>query len=211
MASQSDVLKLGLRQPKLRDRAQLIVKLAEITHRRGQTDDAIKILRDGIADEADPRHMGKVYHYCSELLEVSGDVVGAEDVLRNGLEAPAITNQIILVQALAMNLAKQNRPQEAVDLLCHAVEWPGISGIVSLYQTWARILVKDGQVTAAIDVLRNAMTNKTIGNLGALYTQCAKLLNSVGSRREAVELLHRGIEEFPKDLSLTDLLKTIDP
>ena len=200
------VLKMGLGRKKIRERNQLTIKLAEITHKRGLASDAIAILRSAIEEATDPRHLGKIYHLCSEMLEGVGDLAGAEDVLRQGIEASAITDKSVLVQAFAKNLAKQKRSQEAVDLLQDAVNWPGISGTVILYQTCGKILAKEGRIEDAVKVLREGMENKTIGNLGSLYTQCADLLALAGMLSDAIDLLKRGIEEFPRDQSLKALL-----
>jgi len=201
-----EVLRLGLGRRKLRERNQIIVKLAEIIHRREATSEAIAMLSTAIDEETDPRHIGKIYQYCSELLEGSGDLVGAENVLRRGLDAPAISDKNVLVQGLAKNLAKQKRPQEAVDMLLEAVRWPGISGIVILYQSCAKILATEGRIWDAIKILREGMENKTIGNLGSLFTQCGELLASVGKLPDAIELVRQGIKEFPNDQSLKQLL-----
>ena len=201
----SAVLERGLRESKLMERNQLLIKLAEITSRRGQHKEAVTILRDAIDKGRDPRHLGKIYQYCSELLEVKGEIKTAEGVLRQGIDAPAIADKSMLVQSLAKNLAKQQRPDEAVQILRDALKWPGISGIVILYQACAKILAGDGRSDDAIEILREGMANKSIGNLGSLYTRCAELLASTGKYTEAADVLTKGISEFPKDQSLKDL------
>lgn len=200
------ILKRGLTRPKLRERNQLIIKVAEITHRMGQTKDAIGILGDAIENESSPRHLGKIYHYCSELLEAQDDVPGAEKLLRKGIEAPAIADKTVLFQALAKNLAKQNRTDEAVNLLRGAVKLPGIPGSVIIYQACAAILAKNRRVEEAIDFLGEGMKVIGLGNKGALVMQCAELLSVVGRNSEAIDLLNKGVAEFPKDQGIKDLL-----
>ncbi len=201
----SAVLEKGLRESRLMERNQLLIKLAEISYRRGQHEAAIKILREAIDKGRDPRHLGKIYQYCSELLEATEGIKAAEEVLRQGIDAPAIADKSVLVQSLAKNLAKQQRPEEAVRILRDALKWPGISGVVILYQACAKILASAGKTDDAIEILREGMANKSIGNLGSLYTRCAELLASSGKYAEATELLTKGISEFPKDQSLKDL------
>lgn len=204
------ILKRGLNRPKLRERNQLIIKVAEITHRMGQTEDAIRILGGAIENESSPRHLGKIYHYCSELLETQDDVSGAEKVLRKGIEAPAIADKTVLFQALARNLAKQNRTDEAVSLLREAVKLPGIPGTVIIYQACASILAKSRRLEEAINFLKEGMEVVGLGNKGALVMQCAELLSVGGRVSEAIDLLKGGIVEFPKDQGIKDLLKKID-
>lgn len=204
------ILKRGLARPQLRERNQLIIKVAEITHRMGQTKDAIGILGDAIENESSHRHLGKIYHYCSELLEAQDDVLGAEKVLRKGIEAPAIADKTVLFQALAKNLAKQNRTDEAVNLLREAVKLPGIPGSVIIYQSCASILAKNGRVKEAIDFLKEGMEVIGLGNKGALLMQCAELLSVGGRVSEAIDLLKSGVVDFPKDQGIKNLLKKMD-
>ncbi len=204
------ILERGLSRPKLRERNQVIIKVAEITQRMGRTKDAIGILSGAIENESSPRHLGKIYHYCSELLEAQGDVIGAEKVLRKGVEAPAIADKTVLFQALAKNLAKQNRTDEAVNLLREAVKLPGIPGSVIIYQACATILAKNRQLEEAIDFLREGMKVVGLGNKGALVMQCAELLLVVGRDSEAIDLLNKGVVEFPKDQGIKDLLKRMN-
>lgn len=204
------ILERGLNRPKLRERNQLIIKVAEITHRMGHTKEAIGILGGAIENESSPRHLGKIYHYCSELLETQGDVPGAERVLRKGIEAPAIADKTVFFQALARNLAKQNRTDEAVNLLREAVKLPGIPGTVIIYQACSAILAKNRRLEEAIDFLKEGMEVIGLGNKGALVMQCADLLSVDGRVSEAIDLLKSGMVEFPKDQGIKDLLKKMD-
>jgi tetratricopeptide (TPR) repeat protein len=184
---------------------------AELLARDGKPQDAVDLLRDGIAKIPADKSLSSLYQICAELLARDGKTQDAVDLLRDGIaKIPADKNVFALYQACAELLARDGKTQDAVDLLRDGIaKIPADKSLFSLYQACAELLARDGKTEDAVDLLRDGIAKIPADkSLASLYQICAELLARDGKTQNAVDLLRDGIAKIPADKSLSPLYQS---
>jgi tetratricopeptide (TPR) repeat protein len=145
--------------------ASLYQAAAEILDRGGKPDEAVALLRGGIAKipTSQPLHQA-----AAEILDRRGKPDEAVALLREGI-AKIPTSQP-LHQAAAEILDRSGKPDEAVALLREGiVKVPAEKSLFSLYQSLGRILDRRGRTPEAIATLREGIRRIQVSGSGSRY------------------------------------------
>ncbi|WP_156427756.1 tetratricopeptide repeat protein [Thiohalocapsa sp. ML1] len=175
---------------------------AEILGRSGNPDDAVALLREGIAKipTSQPLHQA-----AAEILDRSGNPDDAVALLREGIAKVPVEKSLgPLYQAAAEILDRSGNPDDAVALLREGiVKVPAEKNLFALYQAAAEILDRSGKPDEAVALLREGIAK--IPTSQPLHQAAAEILDRRGNPDDAVALLREGIAKVPAEKSLASL------
>ncbi len=98
--------------------AILYQSCAELMDKAGQVDEAIKLLKDGIAKIPAGNNSFALYQSCAELMDKAGQVDEAIKLLKDGIaKIPAANSVVSLYQSCAELMDKAGQVDEAIKLL----------------------------------------------------------------------------------------------
>jgi tetratricopeptide (TPR) repeat protein len=202
------VLKRGISLPVRGSLFSLFMKCAELLKAKGETEEAIQLLREGIIVIPADKNLFSLYKYCAELTGSAGRIGEAIQLLRAGIEIiPADKNLVSLYQYCAELMGSAGRIEEAIQLLRAGIEVISADqSLFSLYQYCAELMGSAGRIGEAIQLLREGIAVIPADqNLFSLYLCSGELLCANGEPYEAVELMRKGIKDIPPNKGQSNL------
>jgi tetratricopeptide (TPR) repeat protein/glycosyltransferase involved in cell wall biosynthesis len=176
----------------------------QILARMGRTEDAVTLLKEGIAVPG-ITSLASLYQAAGQILDRAGRSEDAVALLKTGIDVPRITNLYSLYQAAGEILAGMGCAEDAVALLEKGIDVPGITSLSSLYQAAGEILAGMGRFEDAVTLLEKGIARVPANeNLFSLYQAAGRILVRMGRSEDAVALLKRGID-VPGITSLSSL------
>jgi tetratricopeptide (TPR) repeat protein/glycosyltransferase involved in cell wall biosynthesis len=175
---------------------------ADILIRDNRPQEAIDVLREGIAKVPPESSLSVLYVSCAALLACEKRTVEAIELLQEGIAkfSPKF-NVSFLYRNCAGLLAREEKTGEAIELLQEGIaKLPLEANVSFLYVSCAELLTREGRTEEAIELLREGIA-KISSEFGVsfLYVSCAELLNREKRTGEAIELLRKGIARTPPE------------
>ncbi|MEL6132837.1 MAG: TIR domain-containing protein, partial [Bacteroidota bacterium] len=181
------------------------VLTSKLLGQANRSQEAIRLLHDGIEKIPVDKNVFSVYLACAELLSQSNRDEEAIQLLKDGIKRiPPDKHVVAIYQACAELLSRANRNEEAIDLLKDGIKRiPADKHVVAIYQACAELLSQADRNEEAIELLLDSIhIIPADKGLVEIYQACAELLNQSGRNEEAIRLLKDGIPQIPADKGL---------
>lgn len=192
--------------------AKLYHAAAGILERAGRVDDAIDLIKQGIARVPSDQSLESLYQCAAEMLERAGRDDEAAEVLNQGIgRVHPDQNLFSLYQCAAEISERVGRVDEAIELLKQGIaRVPPDKSLFSLYQAMATLLTRASQMAEGLDWLRRGLDAIPVGNNRHRLAQSFLYILNIQRDGAHLDALIRGtgpITLDPPQRALADVLR----
>jgi tetratricopeptide (TPR) repeat protein len=176
---------------------QIYRRLAQGLSARGERDEAIRVLLEGINRHGPEHNVVVLYEALGSSLEaVSDSREDARQLFQEGIVRIGPEHNVYqLYLQIAALLVRENRPNEALESLRQGISRIGAEhSVISLYMASIELLTNMDRRNEAVALAYQGISRiDPEHDLVALYLAAAKLMTWPGQRDDAIALLREGI------------------